>query len=870
MSRFRSFLQTVLFPVVMGIRHRLQYGEERQFYDLMHKITIILNGSLELEEVIAQVLNSAHRMVAYHTADVRIIEGDMLYVVGTQGFNDQFTVPPVEVPVPWRDFPLMREVYETGRAVMVHDTRTDSRWKASPSLDWIRAHLKVPIKLEGRVIGFLNLDSGRPEFFTPKHARWMQVFADQAAVAIRNAQLYTAEHEQRLLNEALKETATLLSRTLVLSEVFDNILHIVGKVVPHETSNIMLVEGGHTHTIGVRGYDKYGVTDFVKALSFEIESTEDFRLVVADKIVSVMQDTHTDPHWKAFPELTWVRSHLKAPILIDGEVIGFLHLDSAEPYFFTEKHKQVIRAFAEQAALAIKNARLYTAEHEHRLLNEALNETAALLNSTLVLDEIFDNTLNIVGKVIPHETSNIMLVEGAYTRTIGVRGYEKYGLTEAVRQYRFKIGDSPHFYRVMQSRQVVVVPNVKDDPEWLDLPQYRWIHSHLKAPILIDGEVIGILCLDSSTPNFFTEKHITIMRVFADQMAVAVKNARLYAELDRERARLEAILDATREGILYLEDGLIQYANRAFIQMTGDSDVYGHSFMDFLQLPEEERSSLQAQMNRDLHDDGQFHRRDLLLKRRHEEVYYIDVTVALVNEKNPQSAVIMVRDMNQEKRLQMRQSRFITHAAHELRHPLANFMTRLYLLRRKPQEMEEQLTRLDETTQRMTEIIEDMLIVSRFGQGQVSSNPIPISMQEAIGQAVLEQQALMDDLQVKIQVSLPDNPLDAVLDRTLFVEMVSTLLVNAITYGGENSQVGLRLWQENNEAVLQVTDSGQPLPQEQQAQFFEPFHRPSAGRVVRTGLELTIAEYIVMQHKGTISIQSDSAGNTITVRLPLG
>ncbi len=701
MSRLRTSLQMVLFPVLVGIRQWLQHREERQFYDLMHKITIALNGSLDLAAVIDQVLTSAQRMVAYQTADVRIIDGENLHVLGTRGFNDYFTAAPFDVPIHWRDFPLMREVYEMGRVAVVQDTRTDPRWKADPPFHWIRAHLKVPIKLGGGVIGFLNLDSNRPGFFTPRHARWMQVFADQAAVAIRNAQLYAAEHEQRLLNEALNETAALLNRTLVLSEVFDNILHIVDKVVPHEASNIMLVEGGVTRTISARGYEKYQVTEFVKALSFSIEETGDFRKVISDKQVSVMPDTHADPNWKAFPELAWVRSHLKAPILIDGQVIGFLHLDSTEPHFFTEKHVQTIRTFAEQSA-------------------------------------------------------------------------------------------------------------------------------------------------------------------------VAIKNARLYAELDRERARLEAILDATGEGILYLEDGLIQYANRAFIQMTEGSEVLNRSFLDFLELLREEKQNLQEQMTHDLQHDGQFYRRDLLLKRRKDDAFYIDMTAALVNEKNPQSVVIMVRDMSQEKRLQLRQSRFITHAAHELRHPLANFMTRLYLLRRKPEEMEEHLNRLDETTQRMTDIIEDMLMVSQFGQGQVTMNPTLISIQEAIGQALLEKHELADDLHVQVESSLPDDPLYAVLDRTLFIEMVGTLVVNAITSGGEKGRVGLRLWQEEAEAVLQITDSGLPLPEEQQEQFFEPFHRPSAGRVVRTGLELTIAEYIVTQHKGRISIQSDRTGNTVTVWLPLG
>jgi PAS domain S-box-containing protein len=1371
-----------VLPYVSGAidhaRKYMQESEELRFYALLHEINMALNSSLELDVVIDQVLNSVQVMVPYRTADVRIIDGELLHVIGARGFDEQFTSAPFDIPIRWRDFPLMREIHETGQAVVVRDTQHDPRWKAEPPFHWIRSHLKVPMRSNGKVIGFLNLDSHLPGFFTQKHALWMQTFADQAAlalhnaqvyriereqrrfneamqeiarslnsvlnveqiiqqillgiehviqpetalimlveeggarivghlgfekygptewleaghveiskfpnfrlaletgqpniiadthadqdwvwvrgyewvrchvdmpiqiegrvigflnldsrqpgslnerhgmwlqafadqaaVAIRNAQLYMAEHEQRVLNEALNETAALLSRTLMLDEVFNNILEIVDKVVPHEASNIMLLERGVTRTISVRGYDRYGVTEFVKNLRFNIGETGDFQKVISTRQVSVISDTHGDPDWKGFPELVWVRSHIKAPIIIDGQVIGFIHLDGKEPHFFTQKHAEVIRAFAEQAALAIRNAQYYTAEHEQRVLNEALNETAALLNRSLLLDEVFDNILKIVGKVIPHETSSMMLADGDFTRMVSFRGHEKYVNPDSVKVVRFKISESPHFRQVVETRQVIVIPDVKADPRWLNLPDYQWIRSHLKAPIIVDDQVIGFLNLDSTEPNFFTAQHVAVMQLFADQVAVAlknaqlytaeheqrqmnealsatarilsstlelnqvidailgtvgqvvphetssimlieqgrtrtlghrgfekyglqdwiknlsfdtrqaikfqqeryrtqtnivedtlldpewvnlpetqwirsqmtapiriedeligflhldssqpyffqskhlpwlaafaeqaaiairnarlftaereqrrinealsktarilnstleldqvieailetvgqvvpheasnvmvvenkisrtigsrgyekyklrdwinnvrldlekfpilyarllsgkarifsdthaspdwiqfpetiwvrsnilmpiqfegellgmvnldssepgffrteqaesvqafaeqaataIKNAQLYAVLNQERARLEAILNATGEGILYTEDGRIKYANQSFLQMTGIAaeKLLNREFVDFIDLSREEQHELREQVDQALRQHGQFRRRTLLLNSVVGDPIDIEVAVTLVSEENPRCTVIVARDINQEKQLQMRQNRFITHAAHELRHPLANFMTRLYLLRRKPNEWEEHLNRLDETAQRMTSIIEDMLMVSRFGQGQVTMNPTPTPMQEVIEQVIGDQRELIEALHVQVSRTCPEEPIVAMLDRKLFVEMMSTLLVNAMTYGGENSRVEVCLSHDAQNAVLEITDSGRPLPEEQLAQFFEPFHRPSAGNIVRTGLELTIAEHIVTQHKGSISIRRGDSGNTIRVKLPL-
>jgi signal transduction histidine kinase len=142
-------------------------------------------------------------------------------------------------------------------------------------------------------------------------------------------------------------------------------------------------------------------------------------------------------------------------------------------------------------------------------------------------------------------------------------------------------------------------------------------------------------------------------------------------------------------------------------------------------------------------------------------------------------------------------------------------------------------------------------------------------MQEVIEQVIGDQRELIEALHVQVSRTCPEVSIVAMLDRKLFVEMMSTLLVNAMTYGGENSRVEVCLSQDAQYAVLEITDSGLPLPEEQLAQFFEPFHRPSAGNIVRTGLELTIAEHIVTQHKGSISIRSGDSGNTIMVKLPL-
>lgn len=846
--------------------------DQRMLNEALNETAVLLNSTLDLDKVFDNILQIVGKVVPHETSNFMLVDGEYTRTIGTQGY-EKYNLTEMVRNLRFKidDTPDFKRARDYGEIRLIKDTNNHLGWKGLEEAPWIRSHLKAPIQVDGKTIGFISLDSSQTNFFTEKHAALMHLFSEQAALAIKNAQLFTAEHEQKLVNEALQSTASSLSSSLELSQVINIILENVVRVVPHETSTIMLIDDGFARVLGSKGFELYGLQDWIKDFAFEIATTPNIRAKIELNRAFIIPDTHEDPLWAYVEETSWIRSSLSAPIYIDNEIIGFLNLDSTKPHFFQEKHINWLTAFADQAALAIKNARLFAAEREQRRLNEALRATAQLINSTLQLDTVIERILETAEQVVPHEASNIMVIEKGITRTLGSRGFEKYGLKEWISNIRLNIDDYPNLKNNLRPRKAHIFTDTHASHDWVIFPETEWTRSNVLMPIYYGEDLIGILNLDSSEPGFFKEEQAVWIEAFAEQAAIAIRNAQLFAELDQERAHLAAILDATNEGILYIEDNVIKYVNQSFINMTGyhSSEVLDHTLGTFVDLPSEQKDRLGEQFFRELRQHGYFRRRDLHMKRNTDESLSVDVTCTAISQSPTLRAVLVVRDISHEKVLQVRQHRFITHAAHELRHPLANFITRLYLLRRKPHELEENLSRLEANAQRMTDIIEDMLEVARFGQGQISMNLTATPMQEVIQEVVANQQEIINDFHVEVQTHLPPDPIYALLDRKLFSELASTLLVDAITYSGENSRIEIALTQEKKDAVMSIKDSGQPLPKEQLDQFFEPFHRPSAGNVIRTGLELTIAEYIVTQHNGTIAIQNSKSGNTITVKLPL-
>lgn len=173
-------------------------------------------------------------------------------------------------------------------------------------------------------------------------------------------QVEAAEREQRAFAEALRDTAAVLNTTLNSDDVLDSILANVGRVLAYDTADIMLIESGVGHIVRAQGYAELGLSEeVVRPLDFPINEFANFRQILETRQPVVIPDTRNYPGWIVLPGFHWLRSYAGAPIRIKGQVIGYLSVCSVTPGFYTDTHADRLQAFADQAALALFNARLY-------------------------------------------------------------------------------------------------------------------------------------------------------------------------------------------------------------------------------------------------------------------------------------------------------------------------------------------------------------------------------------------------------------------------------------------------------------------------------------------------------------------------------
>lgn len=209
---------------------------------------------------------------------------------------------------------------------------------------------------QGRVVSFLlNIDSIHNEHDQP--IGFISICSDIS----QHKRLSLFQEEQRILARAQLDTATALTSTLDLNEVFERMLENISKVVPNDAANIILIEGGKTQLVDRDDYAERAQIEALKSGETDVYEFDDLRAILELNEPLVIPDTwkYRQEHPEMRKHTPWLNSHIGIPIRLQDTVIGFLNVDSIQPGLFNQEHARRLQLFAEHAAIAIHNARLH-------------------------------------------------------------------------------------------------------------------------------------------------------------------------------------------------------------------------------------------------------------------------------------------------------------------------------------------------------------------------------------------------------------------------------------------------------------------------------------------------------------------------------
>ncbi|MEA2087549.1 MAG: PAS domain S-box protein, partial [Candidatus Caldatribacteriota bacterium] len=193
----------------------------------------------------------------------------------------------------------------------------------------------------------------------PRLIAYIRDITERKRAKKKRESLLRKEREQHLKAETLAKVALILTSKLNLSDVLEEVLRQVKRLVPYSACHIALIKKGRVDNVHSQGYDKYGSEKFVNNFNYPLDKLSLDKEVIKSAKPRLIPDTHQDPRWIIFKETGWIRSRLSMPICLGNKVIGLLNLDSDTPGKFGKDDIKKLQPLASAAAIALENAQLF-------------------------------------------------------------------------------------------------------------------------------------------------------------------------------------------------------------------------------------------------------------------------------------------------------------------------------------------------------------------------------------------------------------------------------------------------------------------------------------------------------------------------------
>lgn len=390
----------------------------------------------------------------------------------------------------------------------------------------------VLLRVLDETVGVLFFNYRIHREFDAQERQKVQLFADQAAAAILNMRRYELEQSLRTQAETLREVAASISSETTIERAAKQILDNLKRVANYTTASIQLLHGDRRKLLAASGFEKDTASPW---LSRPISQDRLVANVVLEKKLLVLPDTAKSDLWDQSEETSAVKSWVGLPLIWGEDVIGILTLDHGKPDFFTEQSAASWMSFAQQAAIAIHNARLV---ERLQVLNEVGNE----LRTELKQSAMFDKVVRAVVDTLDCMHCTFFGLEG--TKLIP-KATHTFDDSAAVTRH-FNLGEGL-IGVVAEKGKSLLTRDAKSHPNFLNgLTRPDLDRSMILAPVLIEGAVFGVLSADQDRVNAFNAEDLQMLETLAGQLAAAIQNADLLVLEQRRTDTLSRLQQVTQ------------------------------------------------------------------------------------------------------------------------------------------------------------------------------------------------------------------------------------------------------------------------------------------------------------------------------------
>ena len=584
-----AILEVAANQVAIAIDHARRFSfTDQQLQNRIHELAGLqrvsheLNSTLDLDRILSLVLEEAMRVTQadfgnvslYNARTQELTAHQEQYSAGKGPFLlEQFETMPAQLGI-------MGRVLKTGTALLIPDVLNYKGFVDQGRNT--RSQVVVPIIHGGEPAGVINLENQQFNHFTNDQIRYLEALANHAAIAIGNAQAY---QEQKTERERASRRADQLARLAEISnafrtnrplyEVLEDIAYAILESVGYSVVVISLVQGDPPIIYPEVGagilvpqfealkiVSKQPLSSLQQIMQAEFRLNNTFFIPAEQKEVWLgkldipfieisLKDrlalATVDRRQPDTLENAWQAGDLLFVPLTDTEqnIIGLLTVDNPDTNQRPDLSTiQTLEIFANHAAAAIENARLFELEQQRRRLADTLRGVAETISSQLEIDELLNVVLQELKKVVNYDSANVQRLEDNQLVIIGGQGWvdsqKVVGLTFSI------TGNNPN-RKVIESQEPVIVKDVRNEfPATFSGTVHKPIRSWLGVPLTYGTNVLGLMAVDSHQVDFFTKEDAEVVLAFGNQVAVALQNSRLFDEARQQVRQLAALTEVAQ------------------------------------------------------------------------------------------------------------------------------------------------------------------------------------------------------------------------------------------------------------------------------------------------------------------------------------
>lgn len=296
----------------------------------------------------------------------------------------------------------------------------------------------------------------------------------------------------------------------------------------------MLIEDDIARIVCASGYPEL-LLDFYKTLRIPVDTLPTLHIMQSTGRPYLLLDSHENPEWMRYcpPEVAWIRSYVAAPIFQGDQVVGVMNLDSDLPHTFTQAHAERLETFAYQAAIAIRNARLYEDERRGRVLAQIFQKAAEGLSVPERLESTLEMTLEELRTILSFDQASIYLVDGEQLHLVAEYFDANLIQTDGIIHNNLDYVDIPLVYRSLSHGEPQILVDVRQNEQWQTVPGVRAdTRSWIGMPLIVTDVAIGFMSICGDQPGVFTAHDIDTAASFAQQIGLAIENSNLQKRLE--------------------------------------------------------------------------------------------------------------------------------------------------------------------------------------------------------------------------------------------------------------------------------------------------------------------------------------------------